>query len=120
MSNVNYTFFASRTAARNAVVPGTKFKDHGADAAKGARWSTYSLVEAKPTLKTAMKATAKASTPRTNSKKSAAVALITKMLANDNDRQTILAKLVAKCGLTAPGASTYYANVKNQTPGWTA
>lgn len=119
MSNVTYTFYTSRTAARAAVVPGLKFKDHGPDAAKGERWSTFSLVASKPTLRTAAKSTGKKRTPRTNSKKTEAVALITKMLEKGADRPAILSKLVEKVGLTAPGASTYYANTKNGASGWT-
>jgi hypothetical protein len=115
MSNVNYTFFASRTAARNAVVSGTKFKDHGPSAAKGARWSTFSLVDSKPTLKTAMKATAKASTPRTNSKKEIALQIMRKMFAKDASRQEVLTTLQTTAGLSAPGSSTYFANFKNGT-----
>jgi hypothetical protein len=113
MSNV--TYFASRTAARNAVVDGTKFKDFGADAAKGERWATIKVPSAAPTLRTAATKTPKTRTPRTNSKKATAVALIVSELAAGADRQTILAKLVSSAGLTLPGASTYYANVKNGT-----
>ncbi len=117
MSNINYTFYTSRTAARAAIASGVKFKDHGADAPAGERWSTYSVADSAPTLVTAAveATTGKARTPRANSKKVAAVALITRMLESGKTRKEVLAKLVEDCDLTAPGASTYYANVKNGT-----
>ena len=117
-SNTTYTFYTSRTAARAAVTTGVKFKDHGADAPTGERWSTYSLVESAPTLKTAVVKEKATRTPRENSKKSLAVTLITRLMAEGKERKEILAELVAKCDLTAPGASTYYANVKKGT--WAA
>jgi hypothetical protein len=121
MSNV--TFHTSRTAARtvsNSTV-GVSFKDFGKDAEKGKRWATISMAATAPTLKDSIKPARRAATtkPRNSGKKPAAVALIVKMMADGASRKEIIAKLVDKVGLTAPGSSTYYANVKNKAPGWT-
>ena len=111
----NVTFHTSRTAARTAAkIDGTKFKDFGSMALKGERWATIAIESKAPTLKAAvMPAKRTASKPRTAAKKTAAVALIRELMDGETSRKEIIAELVAKVGLTAPGASTYYANVKN-------
>jgi hypothetical protein len=117
MSNV--TFHASRTAARTVSnsTAGVSFKDFGADAEKGKRWATISMAATAPKLKDSIKPAKRVATtkPKNSGKKPAAVALIKEMMANEATRKEVIAELVAKVGLTAPGASTYYANVKNKS-----
>lgn len=116
MSNV--TFHTSRTAARNVSnnkSNGVSFKDFGKDAPKGERWATIAMSTTAPTLKDSIKPAKRVATtkPKNSGKKPLAVALITKLMAKDASRKDIIAELVSEIGLTAPGASTYYANVKN-------
>ena len=117
MTTSTTTFHTSRTAARTAAksTAGVSFKDFGADAPKGERWATIAMSTTAPKLKDAVKPAKRVATtkPRNSGKKPAAVALITKLMANEVSRKEIIAELVDKVGLTAPGASTYYANVKN-------
>ena len=121
MTTSTTTFHASRTAARTAAksTAGVSFKDFGAAAAKGERWATIPMSTTAPSLKDAMKPAKRTATtkPRNTGKKPAAVALIKELMDGESSRKEIIAELVAKVGLTAPGASTYYANVKNGS--WT-
>ena len=115
MSNV--TFHTSRTAARTVsnASSAVTFKDFGKDAPKGERWATLAMATTAPSLKDVVKPVKRTSgnIQKGSGKKPAAIELITTMMGNEKSRKEIIAALVDIVGLTAPGASTYYANVKN-------
>ncbi len=119
-STSRYTYYSTRSAAKAAAkaTAGLKFSDRGANKTKGNRWATYVAADATAPVTLETTAASPKKTVRASSasnKKTKAVKAIVRMMGNGKTRQQILKHLVDKCDLTAPGASTYYANVKNGT-----
>lgn len=104
---MNTLYFPSRTAARDYVkADGGKFKDQGADAPKGERWSV--LVQATVTE------TVEATAPQYKNKMQHATAVVEQLIASNAKRKDIISQLMSVVGLTKNGASTYHQTIKTK------
>jgi hypothetical protein len=108
-------FFPSRTKAQTFAKEnaGYKFKDQGANAPDGSRWSVVPQLGAQVKGARAGKKANKVKTDGAfKNKKEHAITLMSAMIAKQARRKEIIERACAEIGISSNCASTYYQNVK--------